>query len=528
MPFDKDLADRAEWILRSVVHTKGRWRGHPFQPLDYQVKSTREAFGRVNKDGTRQYRRWLEFVPKKNGKTERAGALANHLAFCDNEPGAEVYFAAADLDQAARAFDVATTMIRHEPELDSRCRVLDSQKKVTIPETGSYLKVLSSEHRGKHGANIHGLVFDEMHAQPDRKLYDTLTFGTGRARRQPLHFFPSTAGDDMDSICYQLWQEARDIRDGVIDDPTTLVVLYEAPDDADIESPDVWAACNPALGAIFTEDDMRAELAQAKRSVADEMLFRQLSLNQWVTSAAKWFRPGVWGACTDVEYGDRRAARKAVDKLERELRGQPCVAGLDLGSVSDTTAFVLLFRDGNRVRCIVRYWMSEGSVKQHALHNRKKYRHWVRDGWIKATEGDVVDYGVIREDIKALGEMYGIQRICFDKAFAGQLAQDLEGAGYEMASISQGYSGMNAASQEFETYVIDRRFDHGGHPVLWSQANDVAIKPDTGNQIRPLKPPRGASVTIDGIVAAVMALGGLITLKVQGPSVYETRGVITL
>ena len=526
--FDTDKADRAEFSLSQVVHTKGRWRGKPFRPLEYEVDFTRKLFGTVNDDGTRQYRRGMLFIPKKNGKTEYAGWLSNHLAFCDNEPGAEVYFAAADLDQAARAYDVSTTMIRHAPELDSRCRVLDSQKRVTIPETGSYLKVLSSEHRGKHGANIHGLVFDEMHAQPDRKLYDTLTFGTGRARTQPLHFFPSTAGDDMDSICYQLWQEARDIRDGVIDDPTTLVVLYEAPDDADIESPDVWAACNPALGHIFTEDDMRAELAQAKRSVADEMLFRQLSLNQWVTSAQKWFRPGAWAACTSVAYGDRQAARVEVEKLERELRGQPCVAGLDLGSVKDTTAFALLFRDGNRVRCIVRYWMSAGSVKAHAFHGRTQYRQWVHDGWIKATEGDVVDYGVVREDIKALGEVYGIQRICFDKAFAGQLAQDLEGEGFEMASISQGYSQMNAPSQEFETLVVDRRFDHGGHPVLWSQADDVAIKPDTGNQIRPLKPPRGASVTIDGIVASIMALGGLIALKVQGPSVYETRGVITL
>ena len=212
MPFNEQLADRAAAFIRSLKHTKGTWHGKNFDLLPWQEKIVRDIFGTVKESGYRQYNTAYVEIPKKQGKSELAAAIALYLLAGDGEWGAEVYGCAADRQQASIVFDVACQMVEQCPALKKRIKPVMSQKRLVYAPLNSFYQVLSAESYTKHGLNVHGVVFDELHAQPNRALYDVMTHGSGDARKQPLFFLITTAGTDRNSICWEVHQKAQDIR----------------------------------------------------------------------------------------------------------------------------------------------------------------------------------------------------------------------------------------------------------------------------------------------------------------------------
>lgn len=212
--YDKEYADFAVAFIESLCHTKGTWAGKRFELMDWQEQIIRDLFGILKPNGYRQFNTAYIEIPKKNGKSELAAAVALLLTCGDGEQRAEVYGAAADRQQASIVFDVAADMVRMCPALNKRVKILASQKRLIYEPTNSFYQVLSAEAYSKHGFNVHGVVFDELHSQPNRKLYDVLTKGSGDARMQPLFFLITTAGTDTHSICYEVHQKAQDIIDG--------------------------------------------------------------------------------------------------------------------------------------------------------------------------------------------------------------------------------------------------------------------------------------------------------------------------
>lgn len=208
--------------------------------MDWQEQIIRDLFGILKPNGYRQFNTAYIEIPKKNGKSELAAAVALLLTCGDGEQRAEVYGAAADRQQASIVFDVAADMVRMCPALNKRVKILASQKRLIYEPTNSFYQVLSAEAYSKHGFNVHGVVFDELHSQPNRKLYDVLTKGSGDARMQPLFFLITTAGTDTHSICYEVHQKAQDIIDGRKIDPTFYPVIFGADDNEDWTSPKVW------------------------------------------------------------------------------------------------------------------------------------------------------------------------------------------------------------------------------------------------------------------------------------------------
>lgn len=238
--YDKEYADFAVAFIESLCHTKGTWAGKRFELMDWQEQIIRDLFGILKPNGYRQFNTAYIEIPKKNGKSELAAAVALLLTCGDGEQRAEVYGAAADRQQASIVFDVAADMVRMCPALNKRVKILASQKRLIYEPTNSFYQVLSAEAYSKHGFNVHGVVFDELHSQPNRKLYDVLTKGSGDARMQPLFFLITTAGTDTHSICYEVHQKAQDIIDGRKIDPTFYPVIYGADDTEDWTSPKVW------------------------------------------------------------------------------------------------------------------------------------------------------------------------------------------------------------------------------------------------------------------------------------------------
>lgn len=264
------------------------------------------------------------------GKSELAAAVALLLTCGDNEERAEVYGCAADRNQASIVFNVAADMVRMCPALAKRVKILDSTKRLIYQPTGSIYQVLSADVSNKHGFNTHGVVFDKLHTQPNRKLFDVMTKGSGDARMQPLYFLITTAGDNQNSICWEVHQKALDIIDGRKNDPTFYPVIYGAALEDDWTDPKVWKKANPSLGITVSMDKVKATFESARQNPAEENSFRQLCLNQWVKQAVRWMPMEKWDACAF-----------AVDP--ESLRGRVCYGGLDLLSSTDITAFVLVF-----------------------------------------------------------------------------------------------------------------------------------------------------------------------------------------
>ena len=237
--YSKDHADYAVNFIECLSHTKGTWSGKPFKLLPWQEQIIRDLFGVIKPNGYRQFNTAYIEIPKKMGKSELAAAVALLLCCGDGEERAEVYGCAADRQQATIVFDVAADMVRMCPTLNKRVKILASQKRIVFQPTNSFYQVLSAEAYSKHGFNIHGVVFDELHTQPNRKLFDVMTKGSGDARTQPLYFLITTAGTDTHSICYETHQKAKDILEGRKIDPTFYSVIYGADEGDDWTDPKV-------------------------------------------------------------------------------------------------------------------------------------------------------------------------------------------------------------------------------------------------------------------------------------------------
>ena len=513
--YDKSKADFAVNFIQCLSHTKGTWAGKRFELIDWQERIIRDLFGVIKPNGYRQFNTAYVEIPKKMGKSELAAAVALLLCCGDGEQRAEVYGAASDRQQASIVFDVAADMVRMCPALNKRVKILGATKRIVYEPTNSFYQVLSAEAYSKHGFNIHGVVFDELHTQPNRKLYDVMTKGSGDARMQPLYFLITTAGTDTNSICYEQHQKAKDILEGRKIDHTFYPVIYGAEQDEDWTNEEVWKKANPSLGITVDIEKVRDACESAKQNPAEENTFRQLRLNQWVKQAVRWMPMQKWDECSFE-----------VDPAE--LEGRVCYGGLDLSSTTDISAFVLVFppRDDTEKYMVLPYfWIPEENMQQRVLKDHVPYDVWERQGVLQATEGNVIHYGFIEKFIDDLGKKYNIKGICFDRWGAVQMSQNLEALGFEVVAFGQGFKDMSPPTKELMKLVLEKRIAHGGHPVLRWMMDNIFIRTDPAGNIKPDK--EKSTEKIDGAVALIMALDRAIRMgNDEGKSVYDERGLL--
>ena len=513
--YDKDAADFAVMFIESLCHTKGTWAGKKFELIDWQEQIIRDLLGTLKPNGYRQFNTAYVEIPKKQGKSELAAAVALLLCCGDGEERAEVYGCAADRQQATIVFDVAADMVRMCPALNKRVKILASQKRIIYTPTNSFYQVLSAEAYSKHGFNIHGVVFDELHTQPNRKLFDVMTKGSGDARMQPLYFLITTAGTDTNSICYETHQKAKDILEGRKIDTTFYPVIYGADESDDWTDPRVWRKANPSLDITVGIDKVEAACNSAKQNPSEENSFRQLRLNQWVKQAVRWMPMEKWDAC-------------AFPVDEDELEGRVCYGGLDLSSTTDITAFVLVFPpldEDDKYVVLPYFWVPEDTLDLRVRRDHVPYDLWERKGYLQTTEGNVVHYGYIEKFIEKLGERFNIREIAFDRWGAVQMVQNLEGMGFTVVPFGQGFKDMSPPTKELMKLVLEKRIAHGGHPVLRWNMDNIFIRTDPAGNIKADK--EKSTEKIDGAVATIMALDRAIRCgNDAGESVYDTRGLL--
>jgi phage terminase large subunit-like protein len=365
--------------------------------------------------------------------------------------------------------------------------------------------------------NVHGVVFDELHAQPNRQLYEVMLHGSGDARKQPLYFLISTAGTDRHSICWEVHQKADDILQGRKIDPSFYPVIYSAPDEADWTDERVWKKVNPSLGVTVDIDKLRIACESARQNPAEENLFRQLRLNQWVKQSVRWMPMEKWDACGFPVNAD-------------DLRGRVCYGGLDLSSTTDITAFVLVFPpldDGGKYEILPYFWIPEENITGRVKRDHVPYDVWEQQGYIKTTEGNVVHYGYIEQFIDELGTKYQIREIAFDRWGAVQMVQNLENLGFTVVPFGQGLKDMSPPTKELMRLCFDEKLAHGGHPALRWMIDNIFVRTDPAGNIKPDK--EKSTEKIDGAVALIMALSrAMVCGSASKPSVYEERGLLVL
>ncbi|MCZ0787722.1 terminase large subunit [Lactobacillus delbrueckii subsp. sunkii] len=515
--YNKDAADFAVSFIECLCHTKGTWAGKPFELIDWQEKIIRDIFGTLKSNGYRQFNTAYIEIPKKQGKSELAAAVSLLLCCADGEERAEVYGCAADRQQAAIVFDVAADMVRMNPALKKRVKILASQKRIIYQPTNSFYQVLSADAYSKHGFNVSGVIFDELHTQPNRKLYDVMTKGSGDARTQPLYFLITTAGTDTNSICYEVHQKALDIMNGRKHDPTFYPVIYGSKESDDWTDPSIWKKANPSLGITVSIDKVKAAFNSAKENPAEENTFRQLRLNQWVKQSVRWMPMDKWDAC-------------AFPVDEQALKGRICYGGLDLSSSTDITAFVLVFPpedESEGFTILPHFWIPEGNVELRIRRDHVPYDIWKKQGYLETTEGNVIHYGYIEQFIDDLGKKYNIREIAFDRWGAVQMVQNLEGLGFTVVPFGQGFKDMSPTTKELMKLTLEKKIAHGGHPVLRWMMDNIFIRTDPAGNIKPDK--AKSTEKIDGVVATIMALDRAIRNEGEtGDSIYDERGLLFL
>jgi phage terminase large subunit-like protein len=356
--------------------------------------------------------------------------------------------------------------------------------------------------------NLHRAVADELHVWPNRDLWDVIKTSQG-ARRQPLLIAITTAGSDPFSIAGEIHDYAEKVRDRVIDDPSFYPVIYGAPREADWTSERTWALCNPGLNTTVKLDYLRQECRTAQSSPAYENTFRQLHLNQWVSSSAQWIPNAAWAGCASP-----------VDPAA--LAGRACVAGLDLSEKNDLSALVLLFPDATGGYDVLPFfWCPEEDIRRRGERDHAPYQDWVTGGFLTPTLGNLVDHEVIAEKIRDLGRRYAIREIGFDPWHGRQFAARLTAEGIPMIEVPQSKQALSPVAHELERLVLSGRLQHGGHPVLaWCLSNAVAKVDHLENIVITKAAP---SARIDGVSALLMALSRAIVQPADEESELDRR-----
>jgi phage terminase large subunit-like protein len=530
--FDADRAAKTIKFFDLLHLAEGEHAGKPFKLQPWQQFVVGSLFGwfkydREKGDYFRRFRTAYLEIGKGNGKTPLAAAIGIIGLIADNEPGAEIYSAATMREQAGICFRDAVNMVKSSPSLKDRIAVLTGS--LVFHERLSFFRTCSSEHRGLDGKRPHIAIIDELHEHPTAMVVDKMSAGT-KGRRQPLIFEITNSGHDRTTVCYHHHEYSLKLLEGLLQNDSWFAYVCQLdpckkclaegktqPQD-DCEDCDqwtdeaVWPKANPNLGVSITKKYLRQQVDEALGMPSKRNIVLRLNFCVWTESSVVWLPMNRWDECSGAV-------------TEEMLRGQTCYGGLDLASTSDIAALALLFPpndDRPEWAALTYFWCPEEQAAVRTERDRLNYMDWIRQGYIQATEGDVVDYNAIKKKILQLYEQFHIAEIAFDRWNATQITTDLDAEGLTMVPFGQGFQSMSAPAKALEAIVRDRALLHGGNPVLRWMASNCAVRQDPAGNIKPAKDK--STEKIDGIVALVMALGRA-TVQATAGSIYEEQGI---
>jgi len=502
--FDPDDAQYALDFFPFCKHSKGQWAGTPLELEGWQAFVTVSLFGWKNEDETRRFRTSHIEVARKNGKSTWVSGLALYGLAADGEPGAEVYTAATKKDQAKITFDEAARMVAASPALSVRIKQVKNN--LSIPGTACKLEPLGADSTKQDGLNVHFGLVDELHAHRTSGMWDVLCSALA-ARTQPLMLAITTAGFDKTGYCYQQREYALKVLSGEVEDDSFFAIIYTL-DDPEKEWLDeyTWIKANPNLGVSVSLKYLQDECRKAREIPSAKVNFLTKLLNVWTDAAEAWVNMERLDACIQ--------AFELEDLQDCEL-----VGGLDLASVSDISAFVLILKKDGKVYAKFLFYLPEETAQARWKKNQVPYPQWAEKGYIKLTPGNICDYNFIKADIKALMDRHRIVDIGYDRWNASQLVIDLQDDGAPMTEVGQGFVSMNPAMKEFERLYLSGNFIWDGNPVFRWMAGNLQVALDPAGNMKPDR--KNSREKIDGMAALFDALARLMNREVEPDPVVE-------
>lgn len=507
--FDPAKAEKVAKFLQLLPHTKGKWasKRELIKLEGWQLFSVCIPFGWLRKkDDTRRYRTMLIFVPRKNGKSIIGGGIGIYMFTADGEFGAEVYSGATTEKQAWEVFRPAKLMVERTPELKEHYGVEVNASNMHRSEDGSRFEPLIG--KPGDGSSPSCAIVDEYHEHQDSTLFDTMETGMG-AREQPVMLVITTAGSSIGGPCHQLVRDAERMLEGVIEKPDLWAMLYTIDADDDWTSEQALIKANPNYGVSINGDFLQARQRDAMQSAAKQATFRTKYLNEWVGAKNAWLNMLRW---------KEAPARKSLTELE----GRRCIASLDLASKIDIAGLLLLFPpvDGDPLWHVHgRYYLPEARVIEELDSNTARYREFDSLGLLTLTDGEVIDFEVIKEDLREFAGRFQIEQVAYDPWQATQLAQEMQAEGLLMVEVRQTVQNLSEPMKEVEALVLQRKLAHGDCPILTWMASNVVAKLDAKDNIYPNK--ERPENKIDGIVGLIMVVRQAISGGDKDPDIAD-------
>lgn len=510
--FDWRLARRAETFVESLRLWEGEWAGQPLRLQPWQRRIIWDLFGWVRRDnGLRRFRTVYIEIPRKNGKSTFSAPIAAYMLMADLEPGAQVFSAAGSREQAAIVFKSTMTMLRAQPSLMKRIRLVPSERALYYPKTNSVYTALSSIAENKHGTNPHCVIYDELHIVKDRALYQALASGMG-ARRQPLFLMLTTAGFDRTSMCWEQHEYARAVLAGEIQNPEYYPVIYAADPNGDWTTERQWAKANPNYELTVKRDYLESRVRVALEQPSEQNEVKRLQLNIWTQTQERWLDVERWDQCLEEPA--------APDNWPEP--GTECWGGLDLSSHIDLTSLCLVWKEGDLYRLRWRHYIPAEGLVERCKRDKAPYDAWIRDGWLRTTVGERLDLEALRIELRQLAKTYKLIELAYDPWAATHLVQQLEAEdGITPVEIRQGFRSMTAPTKELEALIMGKGVRHNGDPVARWAVSNVTVITNVNADIRPVKTSKQSTGRVDPVVAAVMAIGRAMLVD-NTKSVYES------
>jgi phage terminase large subunit-like protein len=454
-------------FLRVTKDSVGGSAGEPMIMRPWQTAMMNRLLARTP-NGRLKHRQALIGVPRKNGKSALGAGIALFgLAF--GPSGGEVFSCAADKEQARIVFGTAKKMIELEPQFAGMFKTY--RDAIELPATGSVYRVLSAEAYTKEGLNPHLVLFDEVHAQPNRELWDVMALATG-ARLEPLLVGITTAGvksdsSGGDSLCYGMYQYGMQVASGEVPDPSFYFEWWGMPEGADHRDPAMWAGANPGFGDIVSEDDFHSAVLRTP-----EAEFRTKRGNQWVSTATAWLPAGAWDACESDTAGIPDGAE--------------VVLGFDGSFNNDSTALVVVSCPTDdtppHVDVVAAWEKPQGTGQEWAV--------------------PIID---VEDEIRRACRKWQVREIVCDPYRWARTYQVLEGEGLPVVEFPQSPTRMVPATQRFYEAVLNKTLTHSGDQRLARHLANTVIRTDSRGS-RLSKDAKGSPRKIDLAVSAVMAL----------------------
>lgn len=492
-------------------HYKGKFAGQRFEPEPWQVFFLWVLFGWKKDTGERRFRIFHLEIARKNGKTFLGAVIALYLLYADGEAAAEVYSVATKKDQAKLCHNDAINIIKSSPALKDLFTIL--RNNICVEKTVSKFEPLGRDSDGLDGLNVSGAIMDELHAWKNRSLWDVIDTATD-AREQPLIGAITTAGFNRQTICWSHNVYLKKILSSLVIDDEFFGMIFTLDDEEEQHDESAWVKANPNLDVSIQMDKLRNMITRAQSIPSQLNAVLRLRLNIWTQAESRWLHPADWLACGSGGNED-------------ELAGRVCYGGLDLSSTTDISSLVLVFPpEGEEAvyQVLCRFWIPEDNMKKRSETDRVPYDVFVKEGFVTATPGKVIDYSWIMDQVDRDAQKFDLQEIAFDRWGATKIIQSIEEQGLAVVQFGQGFASMSPPTKELEKMVISREIGHGNNPVLaWMADNVVTLQDPAGN----IKPDKGKSIEkIDGIVALIMGLDRAIHgEKHRKGSKYESEGL---